>query len=104
MLCVRETFKLYERKSFKLCEKKQLRFCNLNHLGNLVLAILASLVKICLNGYNSLFWFILLHFGLLGSSLVTWFMFSPFWFFWLNGFTFLLFLVILANWIFAMFR
>ena len=46
-LCVRKTSNLYERKSFKLCEKKkQLRFCNLNHLGNLVLAILANLVNL----------------------------------------------------------
>ena len=45
MLCVRKTFKLFER-NFKLCEKREFRFCNLNHLSNLVLTILAYLVDL----------------------------------------------------------
>ena len=43
--CVTKTFKLYERKTLSSVREKTLRFRNLNHLGNLVLAILANLVN-----------------------------------------------------------
>ena len=44
--CVTENFKLCERKNLSCMRKRELRFCNLNHLGNLVFAILGNLVDL----------------------------------------------------------
>ena len=68
--CVRKDLSSMREKALSCVRKKQWRFCKLNHLGNLVLAILANLV-------NLLNWVlaILVHFApfwLIGFILCNW--------------------------------